>query len=44
MCFNQDGAISLNGNPLKSVDQFMYLSNNISFTESDVNSLCFVYV
>ena len=37
MSFNQDGAISsLNGKPLK-LDQFIYLSSNISSTESDVN-------
>ena len=38
MCFNKDGAISsLNGKPLKFVDQFIYLSSNISSTESNVN-------
>ena len=38
MCFNQDGVIStLNVKPLKLVDQFIYLSSNISSTESDVN-------
>ena len=32
------GAISsLNGKPLKLVDQFIYLSSNISSTESNVN-------
>ena len=37
MCFNQDGAMSsLNGKPLKFV-QFIYLSRNISSTESDFN-------
>ena len=37
MCFKQ-GAISiLNGKPLKLVDQFTYISSNISSTESDVN-------
>ena len=34
--FNQDGAISLNGKPLKSVDQFLYSRRNISSTERDV--------
>ena len=29
--------ISLNGKPLKLVNQFTYLSSNISSTESDVN-------
>ena len=38
VCFNQDSAISsLIGKPLKLVDQFMYLSSNISSTESSVN-------
>ena len=38
MCFNQDGVIfSLNGKPLKLVDQFIYFDSNISSTESDVN-------
>ena len=38
MCFNQDGAISsLNGKPLKFVDQFIYLGSHISLTESDGN-------
>ena len=38
MCFKQDEAIStLNGKPLKLVDQFIYLGSNISFTESIVN-------
>ena len=37
MCFNQDGAISLNDKSLKLVDEFIYLSSNISSTESDVN-------
>ena len=38
MCFDQDGFISLlNGKPLKFVDQFTYLSSNISSAESDVN-------
>ena len=36
ICFNKDGANSpLNGKPLKLTDQFLYLSNNISSTESD---------
>ena len=34
-CFKWDGAKSVN--PLKSVEQFPYLSINISSTESDVN-------
>ena len=38
MCFNRDGA-SLNGKPLKIVDQFIYLGRNISSTESDINIL-----
>ena len=38
MYFKQDGAIStLNGKPLKLVDQFTYLCSNISLTESDVD-------
>ena len=37
MCFNQDGAASiLIVKPLKLVDQFTYLSSNISSTENDV--------
>ena len=37
MCFRQEEAIStLRGRSLKYVDKFMYLSSNISFTESDV--------
>ena len=40
MCFKQDAAIStLNGKPLKFVDQFIYLGSNISSTERDAN-LC----
>ena len=36
--YKQDGVIStLNGKPLKSVDQFIYLGSNISSTESDFN-------
>ena len=36
--FNQDGALfSLNGKLLKLQDQFIYLSSNISSTESVVN-------
>ena len=35
MSFNQDSAISsLNGKPLKLVDQFLLLGSNISSTES----------
>ena len=38
MCFNQDVAIfSLNSQPLKLVNQFIYLGSNISSIESDVN-------
>ena len=38
MSFKQEGAIStLSGKSLKLVDQFKYLSNNISSTESNVN-------
>ena len=37
MCFNQDDAISLNGKPLKLVDDFIYLGSNISSTESIIN-------
>ena len=38
MCFKEDGPIStLNGKPLKLVDCFTYLGNNISSTQSDVN-------
>ena len=37
-CFNQDSTIpSLNGKPLKLVDEFMYLGRKISSTESYVN-------
>ena len=37
MCFNQDGTIfSLNGKRLKYVEQFIYISSNISSTESNV--------
>ena len=39
MCFKKDSAISLNGKPVKSIDQFIYIGNNISSTESDVNIL-----
>ena len=38
MGFKQERAIStLSGKPPKFIDQFTYLSNNISSTESDVN-------
>ena len=38
ICFNQDGVISsLNGKPLTLVDQFIYLSSNISSIESNIN-------
>ena len=41
MCFNQEEAIyTLNGEPLKLVDKFTYLSSSVSSTESDVN-MCF---
>ena len=44
MSFKQKGAISiLSGEHLKIVDQFMYLSSNISSTESGV-IICFVKV
>ena len=33
ICFRSDEAFLLNGKPLKSVDQFIYLGNNISSTE-----------
>ena len=38
ICFKQEGAISsLRGKPLKLVEQFPYLGDNISSTESNVN-------
>ena len=38
MCFEQGGAISASGGkPLKLVDQFVFLGNNISSSESAVN-------
>ena len=38
--FKQDGAVSTsNGNPMKLVDQFTYVSSHILSTESDVNTL-----
>ena len=37
MCFKQGTITTLNSKPLKFVDQFTYLSSNISFTQSDVN-------
>ena len=38
MCFNQNDVIaSLNGKPLKSVYQFIYLGSNISSTDNNVN-------
>ena len=44
MYFKQKGAIStLSGRLLKLVDQFTYLSSNISSTESDVN-ICILTV
>ena len=44
MCFNQDAAIfSLNSKPLKFVDQFIYLWNSISSTESNGNK-CIIMV
>ena len=40
MCFKEERAIfTLRGKPLNLVDQFTYLSSNISSTESDVNIL-----
>ena len=37
ICFNQDSAISsLNGKPLKLVDQFIYLGSNISSIQNNV--------
>ena len=37
MCYNQDGPIeTLNKTPIKKVDDFLYLGNNIAFTEKDV--------
>ena len=37
-CFKQEVAIfTLSGMPLKLLDQFIYLGNNISSTESNVN-------
>ena len=40
MCIKQKGTIStLSGKPLKLVDQFTYLSSNISSTESNVNNI-----
>ena len=42
MSFNQDGIISIrNSKPLKLIDQFIYLSSNISSTKSDIN-ICIV--
>ena len=39
MCFNQDCSItSLIVKPLKLLDQFIYLGNNISSPESDANT------
>ena len=38
ICFKQEGAIStLSGEHLKLLDKFVYLSSNVSSTESDVN-------
>ena len=40
MCFKQDEDIStLRGKPLKLVDQFKYLSSNISFTVQTLNAV-----
>ena len=42
MCLKQKGAtFTLSDKPLKLVDQFTYLGNNISSTERDVN-ICLV--
>ena len=38
MCYNRDGTIStLNGDPLKLVDNFAHLDSSVSSTESDVD-------
>ena len=38
-CFNQTSDIStLNGRSLKLVDKFTYLGNNVSSTETDINT------
>ena len=38
MCFNLEGAIStLNGDPLKLVDNFMYFGSSVPSPESDVS-------
>ena len=39
ICFKKKGGMStLNGKPLKPVEQFTYLCSNISSTESDINT------
>ena len=38
LCFKQEGTVFIfSGKSLKIIEQFTYLGNNISFTESDVN-------
>ena len=37
MCFKQEAISTLRDKPLELADQFTYLGNNISSTESDVN-------
>ena len=38
ICFNWEGAIStLNGGPVKLVDNLMYLGSSVSSTESRIN-------
>ena len=41
MCFKRGAIPTLSGRPLKLVDQFAYLSSNISSSESDI-TLCLV--
>ena len=39
MCYNQTGDITtLDGNPLKLVDKFIYLGSSVSSTEKDINT------
>ena len=37
MCFKQEGTISTSDKSEKLVEQFTYISSNISSTENDVN-------
>ena len=38
MSFKREGSISaFSGKPLKLVDKFSYLGNNVSFTENNIN-------